>query len=374
MEKFLLILLFFHLSSSVEHSLVFFSIGFSGIPDFPVFVGNVEVDGIEVSYCDSDETIKPKQHWVKTLMDNDPGHVDWYKGLCFKNQPQLFGKMMKDLMQAFSQSEGVHVLQRISGCKWDDETGKVDGFVKYAYDGEDILSFDVKSLTWEAQKPEAVSLQLNWNADKTRLKFDVNNLIKVFPEWLRMYLDKGKSSLQRKVVPSVSLLQKSPSSPVTCHATGFFPDRAVMFWRRDGEELQEDVDHGEILPNHDGTFQMSVDLLKPPAEDWRSYDCVFQLSGVKDIISKFHKDEPKFGSKRKRGLFFICCCCCLSAEDPTAVAVSASVGLLLLLIVNVAGCGFMFYRQRKGIYRRGTPNPENNIDEPAIPLRARPGP
>ncbi|XP_033182152.1 hereditary hemochromatosis protein homolog [Anabas testudineus] len=86
--------------------------------------------------------------------------------------------------------------------------------------------------------------------------------------------------------PSVSLLQKTPSSPVSCHATGFYPDRASMSWRKDGEEIHEDVDHGEILPNHDGTFQMRVDLnissVKP--EDWSRYDCVFQFSGAENII------------------------------------------------------------------------------------------
>uniref|UniRef100_A0A8C9X825 Ig-like domain-containing protein n=1 Tax=Sander lucioperca TaxID=283035 RepID=A0A8C9X825_SANLU len=95
-----------------------------------------------------------------------------------------------------------------------------------------------------------------------------------------------------RIFITLSLLQKSPSSPVSCNATGFYPDRAMMFWRKDGEELHEDVDLGEILPNHDGSFQMSVDLdlSSVPAEDWRRYDCVFQLSGVEDdIISKLDK-------------------------------------------------------------------------------------
>uniref|UniRef100_H2S7D9 Immunoglobulin C1-set domain-containing protein n=1 Tax=Takifugu rubripes TaxID=31033 RepID=H2S7D9_TAKRU len=61
-------------------------------------------------------------------------------------------------------------------------------------------------------------------------------------------------------LPSVSLLQKTPSSPVSCHATGFYPDRATLSWRKGEEELHEDVDHGEMLLNPDGTFQMSVDL------------------------------------------------------------------------------------------------------------------
>ena len=91
-------------------------------------------------------------------------------------------------------------------------------------------------------------------------------------------------------LPSVSLLQKSPSSPITCHATGFFPKGAVLFWRKDGEELYEDVEHGEILPNQDGSFQMSVELLKLPPEDWGKYECVFLLSGVKEeIITKLQK-------------------------------------------------------------------------------------
>ncbi|XP_067335078.1 class I histocompatibility antigen, Gogo-OKO alpha chain-like [Channa argus] len=65
-----------------------------------------------------------------------------------------------------------------------------------------------------------------------------------------------------------------------------------MFWRKDGQELHEDVDHGEILPNPDRTFQMRVDLnissIKP--EDWRRYDCVFQLFAVKkNITTKLDK-------------------------------------------------------------------------------------
>ncbi|KAG7219351.1 hypothetical protein INR49_019111 [Caranx melampygus] len=39
----------------------------------------------------------------------------------------------------------------------------------------------------------------------------------------------------------------------------FYPHRALLFWTKDGEELHEDVEQGEILPNHDGTFQMTVD-------------------------------------------------------------------------------------------------------------------
>ncbi|XP_029701362.1 T-cell surface glycoprotein CD1c-like, partial [Takifugu rubripes] len=94
-------------------------------------------------------------------------------------------------------------------------------------------------------------------------------------------------------LPSVSLLQKTPSSPVSCHATGFYPDRATLSWRKGEEELHEDVDHGEMLLNPDGTFQMSVDLnvSSVPPEDWSSYKCVFQLSGGKEITTTLDKNQ-----------------------------------------------------------------------------------
>ena len=89
----------------------------------------------------------------------------------------------------------------------------------------------------------------------------------------------------------MSLLQKTSSSPVSCHATGFYPDGADLFWRRGGDEIHEGVVKGEILPNNDGSFQMSVDLdlSSVPTEDWMKYECVFQLSGLEDLVTKLEK-------------------------------------------------------------------------------------
>ncbi|CAL8396523.1 unnamed protein product [Gadus morhua 'NCC'] len=107
----------------------------------------------------------------------------------------------------------------------------------------------------------------------------VNQLTRDDPD----YLERETGYLR----PRVSLLQRSPSSPVVCHATGFYPDRVVVFWRRDGQELHEQVDPGEVLPNHDGTFQVSVDLnlMAVPQEDWGRYDCVVQLRGIDHIAT-----------------------------------------------------------------------------------------
>lgn len=87
--------------------------------------------------------------------------------------------------------------------------------------------------------------------------------------------------------PSVSLLQKTPSSPVTCHATGFYPSGVMVFWQKDGQEQHEDVEHGEILHNDDGTFQKRTHL-KVTSEEWKNnkYQCVVQVTGIKEDFIK----------------------------------------------------------------------------------------
>ncbi|KAK2830769.1 hypothetical protein Q5P01_018700 [Channa striata] len=228
---------------------------------------------------------------------------------------------------------GLHVFQNMFGCEWDDETDEVNGYYRNGYDGEDFITFDLKTKTWIAANSEALITKQKLDRDKALADQTHIYLTQICPKWLKEYLSYGKNMLLRTVYPSVSLLQTSPSSPVSCHATGFYPDRATMFWSKDGEELHEDVDHGEILPNQDGTFQMTVDLnissVKP--EDWTRYDCVFQLYGVKDdIITKL--DKAVIRSNEVSG-----------SEFPVGLVVGVVGGILLVVCI----AGFFICKGKK---------------------------
>ncbi|XP_071355989.1 major histocompatibility complex class I-related gene protein-like [Trachinotus anak] len=333
MKSLFLLLLLCQVSSAVKHSLKYFFTASSGVTNLPEVVGVELLDDVQAGYCTNTKMGKTKLDWIKKKIDKDPQQLELYTRECLENQPRFLKASIYHLKQRFNQSGGVHILQWMGGCEWDDKTGEVFGFLQYGYDGEDFLSFDLTTLTWTAPKPQAVITKLKWDADKADIKYNENFLTLMCPEWLKKYVEYGKSYLLRTELPSVSLLQKSPSSPVSCHATGFYPDRALMLWRKDGEDLHEDVDQGEILPNHDGSFQMRVDLdlssVKP--EDWRRYDCVFLLSGVKEeIITKLDKAVIRTNS-----------------EKPNNVTVSSLAAVVIVVLILITVAGFMVYKKKK---------------------------
>nr|APD68789.1 MHC class I alpha antigen [Trachinotus ovatus] len=336
-----LVLLGIHGAAAVTHSLKYFYTASSQVPNFPEFVTVGMVDDVQIDHYDSNTgRAEAKQDWMNKVIADDPQYLERNTGI-YSGTQTIYKVDIATLKQRFNQTGGVHMIQMMYGCEWDDETGEVKGYNQDSFDGEDFVAFDLKTQTWIAATPQAVITKNKWDNNKAYCAGRKQYLTEICPEWLKKYVNYGRSSLMRTDLPSVSLLQKSPSSPVSCHATGFYPDRALMLWRKDGEDLHEDVDQGETLPNHDGSFQMSVDLdlssVKP--EDWGRYKCVFQLSGVnEEIITKLDKAV-------------------IRTNETSTPLIAIIIAAVVILVAIISGVGFFIYRKKSA---KRPPSPVNN--------------
>ncbi|XP_058231124.1 BOLA class I histocompatibility antigen, alpha chain BL3-7-like isoform X3 [Hemibagrus wyckioides] len=274
-----------HLSSAVTHSLQYFYTTVTPGINFPEFTAVGQVDGQQVTYYDSNiKRETPKTEWIQKVTADDPDYWNTQTQISLGAQ-ETYKANVAIAMQRFNQTGGVHTLQVMYGCELDDD-GTVRGYEQHGYDGEDFLIYDLKNVAWIAPTPQALISKNKLDSTGAQANYLKNYLEKECTEWVKKHVSYGRDILERKDPPTASVIQKhSPSPEVVCHATGFFPKEVMISWRKDGEDVNEDVELRETLPNQDGSFQKRS-ILKVPAEDLQkhTYTCVIQHSSLKEEL------------------------------------------------------------------------------------------
>nr|AKP95827.1 MHC class I antigen [Ctenopharyngodon idella] len=327
MRSVVLLLLGAHLAYAGTHSMKYFYTAVSGDIDFPEFTVVGLVDDGQFVYFDSN-TMKavPKTEWIEKNMKADYWDTEAQK---FIGSHQVFRNNIQVAKDRFNQSKstGVHTWQLMYGCELND--GTTQGYFQFGYDGEDFVSLDKNTVTWTAANPQAVITKHKWEANRAIAEQQKEYLENTCIEWVKKYVGYGKDTLERKVSPQVSLLQKDPSSPVTCHATGFYPSGVKISWMKNGQDHDEDVDLGELLPNEDGSFQRMSTLNVGP-DEWKKnrFSCVVEHQDK--TIRKTEDDIiTNFGD-----------------SVPIAIIVGAVAAVVLVIVIGVVG--YLVYQRKKG--------------------------
>ncbi|XP_073700695.1 major histocompatibility complex class I-related gene protein-like [Garra rufa] len=246
----------------------------AGIPE----ISSVAVlDGQQIDYYDSEiKKLILRQDWMKEFASGD--RFKEYTGI--RERIQQTNKInITVLMKQLNHWHGVHTYQRMYGCEWDDKTNISHGFDEHGYNGENFLSLDLKYSMYFASVWRGVRTMIKWNDDSEQLELLKQYYEDECVDWLKYFLTLRKLGLERRA-PEVSVLHRNTSSPVLCHVTGFYPSAVNITWLRNEEELDEDVEFGDLLPNEDGTFQKTVALHVAP-DEWKKneYFCLVEHEG-----------------------------------------------------------------------------------------------
>ncbi|KAK2917072.1 hypothetical protein Q8A67_001446 [Cirrhinus molitorella] len=267
MRPSVLLLFVIELAFAGKHTLKYFYTSVSGHKNFTA-VGLI--NDVQFMYFDiNTKKATPTTEWIRQNEKSD--HWDKQTGSLIQQHNWILNNI-------WTESSGMHTYQITYGCEWNDKTGRTNGFRQYGYDGEDFLFLDLKSEKWISPMKKGFNTQHRCNNETIRLVHWKHYLEIDCINTLKELLTLGKCSLEKTVSPQVSLLQKNASSPVLCHATGFYPSSITITWIKSGQELlehNENVKVGTLLPNEDGTFQKTVTLKAEP-DEWRKneYSCV----------------------------------------------------------------------------------------------------
>ncbi|EDM09513.1 MHC class I-like sequence (mapped) [Rattus norvegicus] len=307
-------------SHTRTHSLRYFRLAISdpgpGVPEF-ISVGYVDSHPI-TTYDSVTRQKEPRAPWMAENLA--PDHWERYTQL-LRGWQRTFQTELRHLQRHYNHS-GLHTYQRMIGCELL-EDGSTTGFLQYAYDGQDFIVFDKDTLSWLAMDNVAHITKRAWEANLHELQYQKNWLEEECIAWLKRFLEYGSDALERTEHPVVRTTRKETFPGITtlfCRAHGFYPPEISMIWKKNGEEIVQEVDYGGVLPSGDGTYQMWVSVdLDPQTKD--IYSCHVEHCGLQMVL-----EAPQ--------------------ESGNTLLVANTISGTIILIIVLAGVGALIWRRR----------------------------
>ncbi|XP_023404983.2 major histocompatibility complex class I-related gene protein isoform X1 [Loxodonta africana] len=331
----LIVVLMVKHSDARTHSLRYFRLGVSdpghGIPEF-ISVGYVDSHPI-TTYDSVTRKKEPRAPWMAENLA--PDHWERYTQL-LRGWQQTFRVELKHLQSHYNHSGGFHTYQRMIGCELL-EDGSTTGFLQYAYDGQDFITFQKDTLSWTAVDSVAQITKRAWEANRHELQYQKNWLETECIAWLKRFLEYGKDTLQRTEPPLIKVNRKETSPGITtlfCRAHGFYPPEISMTWMKNGEEIIQEIDYGDILPSGDGTYQTWISI-EIDSQDSNIYSCHVEHCDLHMVLQ-------------------------VPRELEIIPLVMKAISGSIVLVIVLAGVGILAWKRRhreqKGIIYLPTPN------------------
>ncbi|XP_064237111.1 IgG receptor FcRn large subunit p51 [Aotus nancymaae] len=249
--------------------------------------------------------------------------VSWYwekETTDLRMKEKLFLEAFKAL-----DGKGPYTLQGLLGCELGPDNASVPT-AKFALNGEEFMSFDLKQGTWGGDWPEALAISQRWQQQDKAASKELTFLLHSCPYRLREHLERGRGNLDWKEPPSMRLKAR-PGSPgfsvLTCSAFSFYPPELQLRFQRNG--LAAGTGEGDFGPNGDGSFH-AWSSLTVKSGDEHHYCCIVQHAGLAQPL-RVELESPAKSS---------------------VLVVGIVVGVLLLMAAAVGGA-LLWRRMRSGL-------------------------
>ncbi|KYO18301.1 hypothetical protein Y1Q_0012783 [Alligator mississippiensis] len=239
-------------------------------PGMPDFTARGYVDDQQILHYDSKtRRQEPRGDWVQRAVrpdfwDRETRSLQGWQG--------VFQSNLVTLRYRYNQTGGSHTLQFMYGCELH-EHNSTGGHMLFGYDGEDFISYDLRTRTWVAAPTQAESTQSRWNKDKALLQDARSYLEETCIEWLRKYLQHGEAALQSK--HPMAQVSDRPSqdgrTTLSCRVHDFYPRDVAVVWLKNGE-VQPETNRAGVLPSGDGTYQTWATIEIDPSSN-HNYTC-----------------------------------------------------------------------------------------------------